>query len=76
MKGRFAYLKRKGWDGVPFAKWSDIDHMAGRSQMWMNNTLFTVSCSHSWNQYMSYVRFLFRHWGFGCGKCKYITGND
>ena len=76
VKKRVAYLKRKGWEGVPLADCSDIDHTVGRSCGWMNSTLFTLACSHSWNQCMSYLRILFEDWGYASLDKTYGTGND
>jgi hypothetical protein len=76
LKLRVSYLKRRGWKELEFGELTDVDHMAGRSKLWMNSTLFTMHTSHSWNQYIGFIRMLFGRWGFGCGVCKYGSGND
>jgi hypothetical protein len=44
MMNRFSYLKRRGWEKLEFGELTDVDHMAGRSKLWMNSTLFTSPC--------------------------------
>ena len=69
-------LKAKGWTQVEFAKWCDVDHCVGRSEVWMHNALFTRFCSHRWNTCMSYVRLEAGDWCFGLGAKAYGNGND
>lgn len=75
MKRRLRHLKRKGWEEVELAQTSDVDHFVGRSKVWMNSLMFTIHCSHSWNQKIMFVRRLFGCWGYGHAKIKYVNGN-
>jgi hypothetical protein len=52
---RVSYLKRRGWEELEFGELTDVDHMAGRSKLWMNSTLFTMHTSHSWIRYIAFV---------------------
>ena len=76
VKRRAKHLTKKGWETVKTGYLTDVDHSIGRSLAWMNSTMFTIACSHSWNQCMSYLRILFKDWLFASGKKLYITGND
>ena len=76
MKRRTRHLRRKGWEDVEFATCSDNDHSAGRSQVWMNTSLYTILCSHSWNQCQSCVCIFFGEWGFAFLRKPYVSGND
>jgi hypothetical protein len=73
---RNQYLERKGWEDVETGKWCDTDHCVGRSQIWMNATIFTMPVSHSWNKCMSNLRILFKDWGYAFAEKSYDTGND
>ena len=68
-------LEERGWTQVEFAKWCDVDHCVGRSEIWMHNALFTRFCSHRWNRCMSVVRFKAGDWCFGLGSKEYGNGN-
>ena len=77
IKAKVKRLKRKGRCPRKNAKWCDIDHLVGRSKVWMNNSIFTISCSHSWNRSMAYIRYLFGDWGYACSAyLEYGSGND
>ena len=69
-------LEEKGWTQVEFARWCDVDHCIGRSEVWMHNTLFTRFCSHRWNRCMSVVRCQAGDWCFGMGSKEYVNGSD
>ena len=73
---REAYLKRRKWDERKMAKWSDIDHLLGRSQRWKNSDFFCLHVSHSWNSSMSYIRILFGDWLYGFTTISYGSGSD
>ena len=75
-KYRETYLKRRKWDARKMAKWSDIDHLLGRSQRWKNSDFFCMHVSHSWNQSMSYIRILFGDWLYGFTTISYGSGSD
>lgn len=76
IKKREEYLKSKGWEEVKTARWSDMDHLVGRSQVWMNSNIFIICCSHQWNQQAARVRIFFEEWLYMMGYIKYGTGND
>lgn len=69
-------LKKRMWDQRLLGKWTDVDHLVGRSQKWMNSDFFCMHVSHSWNQAMSYVRIMYGNWLYGFATIKYGTGND
>ena len=69
-------LEKKGWETVKMAPWCDMDHLVGRSQVWMNSNIFILSCSHSWNTQMSYVRIFYKDWGYAWAQIPYGSGND
>ena len=68
-------LDAKEWREVKQALRCDQDHLLGRLCAWMNTSLFTMSCSHSWNQCMMKVRQRMGCWGFGFANIKYNGGN-
>jgi hypothetical protein len=70
------YLKKRMWDGRLLGKWTDVDHLIGRSQKWMNSDFFCMHVSHSWNQAMSYVRIMYGDWLYGFASIEYGSGND
>ena len=73
---REEHLAKKGWETVEMAPWCDLDHLVGRSQVWMNSNIFILSCSHSWNTQMSYVRIFYKDWGYAWAQIPYGSGND
>ena len=75
-KRRAKHLEKKGWTDVATAWISDRDHTVGRSEVWMNSTMYTISCSHSWNQCMTQVRMIFKDWCFAFVCKPYKNGND
>ena len=76
MKRRTQHLRKKDWEDVEFATCSDNDHSVGRSQVWMNTSLYTILCSHSWNRCQSYVRLFFGDWGYAFVRKQYVNGSD
>jgi hypothetical protein len=79
MRNRFKreeYLERRQWHERKLAKWSDFDHLLGRSKKWKNSYLFGMNVSHSWNQAMSYIRIVYGDWLYGFASVKYESGND
>ena len=75
-ENRETYLRRRKWDERKMAKWSDIDHLLGRSQRWKNSDFFCMHVSHSWNQAMSYIRIMFGDWLYGFTTISYGSGSD
>ena len=73
---REEYLKRRKWDERKLAKWSDVDHLLGRSKRWKNSNFFTMHVSHSWNQAMSYLRICYGDWLYGFANIQYHSGSD
>ena len=74
---RLTKLQHKEWVNVKLASICDIDHMIGRSQLWMNSNFFTWMVSHQYNTQLSYVRIFWGDWLYGfSGKIKYQSGND
>ena len=71
-----ARMKRKNWKARKMAKWSDIDHLLGRSQRWKNSDFFCMHVSHSWNSSMAYIRILFGDWLYGFTSISYGSGSD
>ncbi len=74
-KKRRARLIAKGWEGVGQASWCDYDHLLKRTRVWMNASIFTMPCSHSWNSCMAKIRQRMGCWGFGFAYIKYNGGN-
>ena len=74
-KRRAKHLEKKGWTDVATAWISDRDHTVGRCEVWMNSTMYTISCSHCWNQCMSQVRMVFKDWCFAFLCKPYGNGN-
>ncbi len=68
-------LEAKGWTKVKQAVLCDEDHLLGRLCAWMNSSIFTMSCSHSWNQCIMNVRQRMGCWGFCFANIKYNGGN-
>ena len=70
-------LEAKGWTKVKQAVLCDQDHLLGRLCAWMNVSvsIFTMSCSHSWNQCIMNVRQRMGCWGFCFANIKYNGGN-
>ena len=73
---RDQHLERMRWDAAKLAKWSDIDHLLGRSKRWKNSDFFCMHVSHSWNRAMSYVRIMYGDWLFGFASVSYESGSD
>lgn len=69
-------LKKRGWEDVKTARWSDMDHLVGRSQFWMNSNIFIMCCSHQWNQQKARTRIFFGEWLYMMALIEYGTGND
>ena len=76
LKKRAQHLRRKGWEDVALANTSDIEHNFGRSKVWMNSSFLTFPCSHSYNRCLSYVRVIWKCWGFISSDKTYGSGND
>ena len=77
IKRRLTKLQRKAWLEVKNATICDIDHMIGRSQLWMHSNFFTWMVSHQYNMQLSFVRIFFGDWLYGfSGKIRYQSGND
>ena len=77
IRRRLTELQHKEWLNVKVASICDIDHMIGRSKVWMNSNFFTWMVSHQYNNQLSYVRLFFGDWLYGfSGKTKYKSGND
>jgi hypothetical protein len=68
--------KKRMWDKRLLGKWTDVDHLVGRSQKWMNSDFFCMQVSHSWNRAMSYVRIMYGDWLYGFASIEYKSGND
>ena len=68
-------LNAKGWYNVKQSVACDDDHLLGRMRMWMNASIFTMNCSHSWNQCVGKVRTRMGCWGFAFANIKYNGGN-
>ncbi len=73
---REEYLERRQWKERKLAKWSDFDHLLGRSKKWKNSYLFGMNVPHSWNRAMSYIRIVYGDWLYGFASVKYESGND
>ena len=69
-------LKKRMWKKRLLGKWTDVDHLVGRSQKRMNSDFFCMQVSHSWNQAMSYVRIMYGDWLYGFASIEYKSGND
>ena len=77
VKRRSNKLQQKEWQEVKLATICDIDHMIGRSKLWMNSNFFTWMVSHQYNTQLSYVRIFFGDWLYGfSGEIEYRSGND
>jgi len=76
LKRRAQHLKKKGWEDVALANTSDIEHNFGRSKVWMNSSFLTFPCSHCYNRCLSYVRVIWKCWGFVSSDKRYGSGND
>lgn len=79
MRNRFKreeHLERRQWHERKLAKWSDFDHLLGRSKKWKNSYLFGMNVSHSWNRAMAYIRIVYGDWLYGFANVKYESGND
>eukprot|EP00984_Skeletonema_dohrnii_P031538 scaffold24132_cov151-Skeletonema_dohrnii-CCMP3373.AAC.1 len=73
---REKYLDTRKWDKRKLAKWTDVDHLLGRSKMWKNSNFFCMHVSHSWNRAMAYVRICYGDWLDGFANIKYHSGSD
>ena len=70
-------LQHKEWVNVKLASICDIDHMIGRSKLWMNSNFFTWMVSHQYNSQLACVRMFFGDWLYGfSGEIEYRSGND
>jgi hypothetical protein len=76
MVRRENYLKKRMWEERLLGKWTDVDHLIGRSQKWMNSDFFCMQVSHSWNRAMAYVRIMYGDWLYGFASIEYRSGND
>eukprot|EP00985_Skeletonema_marinoi_P004419 scaffold1935_cov223-Skeletonema_marinoi.AAC.3 len=73
---RSGIVKKKKWNERKLAKWSDVDHLLGRSKRWKNSDFFCMHVSHSWNQAMSYVRIVYGDWLYAFTNISYGSGSD
>ena len=48
-------LQKKQWENTKLASICDIDHMVGRSQIWMNSNFSTWMVLHQYNTQLSIV---------------------
>ena len=77
VKRRSNKLQHKEWQEVKLATICDIDHMIGRSKLWMNSNFFTWMVSHQYNKQLSHVRMFFGDWLYGfSGEIEYRSGNQ
>ena len=76
MLKRKKYLDKRKWEERKLAKWSDVDHLLGRSKRWKNSNFFCMHVSHSWNQAMSFVRICYGDWLYGFANIQYNSGSD
>ncbi|KAL3923861.1 MAG: hypothetical protein SGILL_001399 [Bacillariaceae sp.] len=67
-------LKDKGWEDCPMAEWSDVDHLVGRMEVWMNGLFFTQP-THRHNKCLSYVRSYAKDWLYGLCSKPFTGGN-
>ena len=57
------------------ADWSDVDHLVGRLEVWMNGLFFTQPTSHRHNQCLVVVRKDAGDWLYGLAVNPYTGGN-
>ena len=77
IKRRSNELHHKDWVNVKLASVCDIDHMIGRSKLWMNSNFFTWMVSHQYNSQLACVRMFFGDWLYGfSGEIEYRSGNQ
>ena len=68
-------IKHKKWGYIRLALFSDVDHLIGRAQLWMNSNYFIWLTSHTHNQQLMYVCQYFHNWGYGFYPFPYVNGN-
>lgn len=69
-------IEHKKWGCTSLARFSDVDHLVGRSQLWMNSNYFIWLTSHTHNQQLMSVRKYYKNWGYGFYPFPYGNGNE